>query len=70
MVPPYNPFDNPDFRAELSKMLDEKLTPLAALQAKVDEHDRTIERMKGGLAVINLLWMLIIGVVEWFVHRR
>lgn len=66
----YNPFDSQDFREEMSKMLDEKLAPMAELKAKVDEHERTIQRAKGGLVVLNLLWAMVLGALEWFMHRR
>ncbi len=66
----YNPFDNQDFREEMSKMLDEKLAPMSELKKKVDEHERTIQRAKGGLVVLNLLWAMVLGAIEWFIHRR
>lgn len=69
-MPTYNPFDNPDFREELSKLLDEKLLPMQELKDKVDDHERTIQRAKGGMVVLNLLWALVIGVSEWLIHRR
>lgn len=66
----YNPFDNQDFREEMSKLLDEKLAPMAELKKKVDEHEKTIQRAKGGLVVLNIVWAMIIAGMEWLIHRR
>jgi hypothetical protein len=66
----FNPFDNQDFRDEMSKLLDEKLAPMAELKQKVDEHEKTIQRAKGGMVVFNLLWAMLLAGIEWFIHRR
>jgi hypothetical protein len=69
----YNPFDNQEFRQEMSKLLDEKLAPMAELKAKVDEHEKIIQRSKGGFIVINVLWGIVLAAVEWFmwtIHKR
>lgn len=66
----YNPFDNQDFRQEMSTLLDEKLAPVADLKKKVEEHEKEIQRAKGGFIVLNVIWGMVIAALEWFIHRR
>lgn len=63
----YNPFDNQEFRKELGEMLDEKLRNLVQ---KVDEHEATIQRMRGAKWAAITLWTLIVGAGEYMFHRH
>lgn len=62
-----NPFDNQEFRKELSELLDEKLNPLST---KVDNHESTINRSKGAIAAIATAWSALIVLFEYLFHRR
>lgn len=61
-----NPFNIPEFREEMGKLLDEKLLPLTD---KVEEHDKAINRAEGALAILGVVWTAIVGGAEWFFHR-
>lgn len=63
----YNPFDNQEFRVELAKLLDEKLTPIIEV---VQDHDRQLNRGKGALAALAMIWTGFIGLMEFLVHKR
>lgn len=66
----FNPFDNPEFRAEFEEVLDRKLSPIAGLVA---QHEQILQRTKGAAAVGRWVWGAIIalaGAAEWFFHRR
>lgn len=66
----YNPFDNPEFRKELSAMFDEKVRPI---MAKVDEHERTIQRQRGAVSLVVWLtgaWTLLTCAAEYMFHKR
>lgn len=62
-----NPFDNQDFRKELSELLDEKLGPMSR---KVDEHETAINRSKGAMAGIATAWTALVIFLEYLFHRR
>jgi hypothetical protein len=64
-----NPFDNPQFRAELSEMFDAKLKLLNELSEKVEEHEAYINEQKGGGRVLHYLWTILIAAVSGFATR-
>ena len=66
----YNPFDNREFRRELTELLDEKLQPIPELQRQVDNHEKSIQRTKGAMAMLSILWTMFLGGLEYFLHRR
>lgn len=59
---PINPFDSAAFREEFEATLDKKLEPLTKL---VEEHERYVQRSKGVIGAMALLW----GGVEFLLHR-
>ena len=63
-----NPFNNPEFRAELSDMFDDKLNPIIDVQREqhkiLARHERDISRGKGAVAVISALFGLITAYVK------
>jgi hypothetical protein len=65
-----NPFDNPQFRKELTELLDEKLEPVAKLQEIVDEHEEYINQQKGGGRVLNFIWMGLLGLVSGWLGSK
>lgn len=62
-----NPFNNPDFREEMSKLLDEKLGPIIT---KVDAHETIIQQAKGARWTFAALWSVLVIVAEWVFHRH
>jgi hypothetical protein len=64
-----NPFDNPQFRAELSEMFDAKLKLLNELSEKVEEHEAYINEQKGGGRVLHYLWTIVIAGLSGFATR-
>lgn len=58
-----NPFDNPQFRKELSDLLDEKLKPLSELEETVKEHEKYISQQTGGGRVLTFIWMGLVSLV-------
>lgn len=67
---PYNPFDNHEFRRELTELLDEKLQPLGEVRAQVATHEKAIQRTKGAMSVLGLLWSLFLTGIEYLLHRH
>lgn len=60
----YNPFNSPEFRKEMSDMLDTKLSPLTKT---VDEHEEYIQQQKGGGRLIHYLWTAALALLGgWF----
>lgn len=66
-----NPFNVPEFRKELSEMLDDKLTPL---MNKVAEHETILQQRRGGLLLLGGMWTgftaLLVAGLEFMFHRR
>lgn len=67
----FNPFNVPEFRKELSEMLDDKLSPLTT---KVAEHETILQQRRGGLLVVGGMWTgftaLLITGLEFMFHRK
>jgi hypothetical protein len=74
MLPPdiRNPFNAPDFRAELAQVFDEKLKPVTDLlkkhQEKIDKHEAALNRAKGARWAFGVGWVFLTAVWEWFMH--
>ncbi len=66
-TPTQNPFNNPEFRKELTELLDEKLIPIVE---KVEEHERYIQRTRGAAWLLGVLWTIAIGLGEWLFHKK
>ncbi len=62
-----NPFNVPEFRKELSDLLDEKISPVSDVVAR---HEGEIQRAKGAVRIIGLGWGLLIAALEYFFHRH
>lgn len=62
-----NPFDSPEFRKEMTELLDKTLGPLSA---KVDEHETAINRSRGAMIGFAAAWSGLIGILEYLFHRR
>lgn len=63
----YNPFNSPEFRKEMSDLLDSKLSEVAVM---VNEHEEYIQQQKGGGRLLNYLWTAGIGLLAgWFGGR-
>jgi hypothetical protein len=62
-----NPFNNPEFRKELSELLDEKLIPIVT---KVEDHERAIQRARGASWLLGVLWTIVMALAEWLFHKR
>lgn len=58
-----NPFDNPEFRKEFHEAL-------APLVTKVEEHEKVIQKGRGVMAVIGVLWAGILALGEYLFHRH
>jgi hypothetical protein len=65
----FNPFDNPAFRVELSKLLDEKLAPLKELRDQVEDHEATLQRSKGAMAALVVVWSIVVAGLEYLFHK-
>jgi hypothetical protein len=63
----YNPFDNPEFRAEFNATLDAKLNPL---KDKVEEHETTINKGKGIAWLFGGLGLLIEPIFHFMFSRK
>ena len=75
--------DDAQFRGEVLSSLSEiktKLTivcgpdgnggRLGAVESRVDELQAEHQRSKGALTAIGFVWPLILGLVEWLIHRK
>jgi hypothetical protein len=65
-----NPFDNPQFRKELSDLLDEKLRPLSELEKTVKEHEEYINQQKGGGRVLMFIWTGLLGLLSGWLGSK
>jgi hypothetical protein len=60
----YNPFNNSDFRKEMSEMFDEKLADMPEL---IREHEEYIQQQKGGGRLLSYVWTGVLAVFGgWF----
>jgi hypothetical protein len=62
-----NPFNSHEFRKELAELLDEKLKPMSDL---VLEHERALQRGKGAMWLLGVLWTVVVAGAEWLFHRH
>lgn len=71
-----NPFDNPEFREEMSAALQNALKPIIDTQEKhgdtlekhdlrLDAHDGKFNRQAGGFAVLLFLGGLMDALIHW-----
>ena len=63
----FNPFNVPEFRAELGQLLDEKLGPIVEL---VNAHEAALNRAKGARWAFAILWSGLVAVLELLFHWR
>lgn len=71
-----NPFDNPEFRKEMSLMLKDELKPITDEQNKhsdtlashgqrLAEHDGKFNRQAGGFVVLGALGAMLEALAHW-----